>query len=336
MKNKHTILMGKGVMKRSVSSTTNSVPGPPIWTRFNHYCSNNQLYSTQERNMRRKAEILKYSKNNSNLSKKQLYGMLARGYLRKKKSWASQTITYTNYNVNGLNTYGPYHLKCGSIFLNDDNIHDAITYYIHGDDTDIPADVVCFIKTNTIINDWNTSCVTNMEGLFKSTTFNQDIGSWDISSVTNMEGMFESATAFDQDIGGWDTSSVTNMDNMFFKAAIYAHALTTWCVKNLSLPHQFSTGSLLANVDMPSWGESTYCSANTRKDPGLKYILTTASDVPGKPMLLYYDNSVPLENYKVRRTYLAGVGKWPHISWAPGNNGFPRGKSGNSVGKNSC
>jgi surface protein len=290
-------------------------------------------------NMRRKAEILQYSKNNSNLSKKQRYAMLAKGYLRKKKSWASQTVSYTNYNVNELNVCGTI-LSCTSdcscVFLSDDNILDAVTYYIHGVDTDIPADVVSWVNDNPVINDWDTSCVTNMEGLFKSTNFNEDIGSWDTSSVTNMKGMFQSAIAFNQDIGGWNTSSVTNMDFMFYKATIYDHSLTTWCVETMSLPSNFYGGSPLASDDMPPWGESTYCYASTRKEQGLKYTLSTSSGVPGKPMLLYYDKNRPLINYKVKRTYLGKVIKVSHISWAPGNNGFPRGKSGNSVGKNSC
>ena len=41
---------------------------------------------------------------------------------------------------------------------------------------------------------------------------------------------------------------------------------------------------------------------------------STASDVPGKPIDLCVNNKVPLVNYKVRRTYLSGVGKWPMIS----------------------
>ena len=56
---------------------------------------------------------------------------------------------------------------------------------------------------------------------------------------------------------------------------------------------------------------------------------TTASDVPGRPQLLCYNQNVPLVNYKVRTTYLAGSSKWPQTCWKPGDDGFPVGKAGN-------
>ena len=55
---------------------------------------------------------------------------------------------------------------------------------------------------------------------------------------------------------------------------------------------------------------------------------STASDVPGKPTMLCYNPAVPLVNYIVQRTYLAGGTKFPMRSWSPGDNGFPIGKAG--------
>ena len=64
------------------------------------------------------------------------------------------------------------------------------------------------------IEDWDLSQITNMDGLFKNTTFNEPIGNWDVSNVTSMRFMFDNS-AFNQDISKWDTSKVTNMEYMF-------------------------------------------------------------------------------------------------------------------------
>ena len=93
------------------------VPDPPrLWSRAggnncpncasnNGYaaCSNTvRPYSTYELDERRKAEILKYKKNSAQMSKSQQYSMAARNALTRKKSWATQTQTYTNPNVDHL------------------------------------------------------------------------------------------------------------------------------------------------------------------------------------------------------------------------------------------
>ena len=44
-----------------------------------------------------------------------------------------------------------------------------------------------------------------------ATAFNQPLNNWDTSKVTNMRGMFYSARAFNQPLNNWDTSKVTNM-----------------------------------------------------------------------------------------------------------------------------
>ena len=58
---------------------------------------------------------------------------------------------------------------------------------------------------------------------------------------------------------------------------------------------------------------------------------TTNSDVPGKQMLLCMRPDIPLTNYIVNRTYLAGGTKWPQTAWKPGDNGFPVGKAGRNL-----
>jgi titin len=97
-------------------TTPFNVPGPPPWSRAGGNncpnCDSNygtsacgdtiKPYSTYALDERRKAEILKYKKNGAQMSKAQQYSMLSRNALTHKKTWATQTQTYTNPNVNNL------------------------------------------------------------------------------------------------------------------------------------------------------------------------------------------------------------------------------------------
>lgn len=76
--------------------------GPP-WSRATLVCTGNN-YSQFALNMRRKAEILQYKKNQNNLTKSQQWSMLNKGLLTRKKTWATQGIVnHSNPNTNNLN-----------------------------------------------------------------------------------------------------------------------------------------------------------------------------------------------------------------------------------------
>ncbi|WP_147052787.1 BspA family leucine-rich repeat surface protein, partial [Vibrio sagamiensis] len=110
---------------------------------------------------------------------------------------------------------------------------------------------------NEDIGDWDTSSVTDMEGMFELTSFNQDIGGWDTSSVTDMSYMFANAFTFNKDIGGWDTSSVTNMNYMFEIASAFNQDLSHWCVGEIpTKPYFFDdySGFQLNYGYKPQWG----------------------------------------------------------------------------------
>jgi len=125
------------------TSINNPIPNPPsLWTRSytdcvncqNNYCgtqngtypppvcdcppTNSQNYITSEQlDMRRKAEIFKYKKNASNETKNQKYALIAKGINQyKKKCWSAQSQYYTNPNVNMLPEAG-YTLVCASNLL---------------------------------------------------------------------------------------------------------------------------------------------------------------------------------------------------------------------------
>lgn len=70
------------------------------------------------------------------------------------------------------------------------------------------------------IEDWNTSKVTNMRGLFAQFPyFSNVISGWDVSSVQDMSYMFE-GSKFNQDLSNWDVSNVVDMHSMFEGAEI--------------------------------------------------------------------------------------------------------------------
>ena len=85
----------------------------------------------------------------------------------------------------------------------------------------------------------------------------------------------------------------------------------------------------------------TYTNANTHNLPIANnrvlscpnviknWALTNQNDTPGPVRRITNYPTVPLTNYIVRRTYLAGGGKWPQYGWSPGSMGFPVGKKGN-------
>lgn len=91
---------------------SNFFPNPPSdgskrpWSRaIGFQCLDS--FTDEQLDMRRKAEILKYKNNNSNLSKKQIYSRRARAIGVEQKSWATQpfisgnvTITFPNKSIN--------------------------------------------------------------------------------------------------------------------------------------------------------------------------------------------------------------------------------------------
>jgi len=107
---------------------------------------------------------------------------------------------------------------------------------------------------NQDIDNWNTSSVTDMEGVFNgATNFNQNIGSWNTSNVTDMQNMFANATAFNQNIGIWDTSNVTNMFSMFSNAAAFNQNIGGWDMSNVTNMGSMFSGATAFNQDIGSW-----------------------------------------------------------------------------------
>jgi hypothetical protein len=128
-------------------------PNPPrLWSRFGYVCpcypTNPCLLSSTDfdlLNERRKAEILKYKANSSNMTKKQQYANAAsnRWLTGRKRSWATQTDTYTNPNTSALQRVG------NVLVCNNNNVRCTLT-----SGADVPGKIqpLCYDPTVPLYN----------------------------------------------------------------------------------------------------------------------------------------------------------------------------------------
>ena len=113
-------------------------PNPPrLWSRFDYVCPcspGQPSCSTNydKLNERRKAEILKYKANSSCITKKQQYANAGsdRWLTGRKRSWATQTVSYTNPNTSSLQRVGDV-LVC-----NNNNVSCSLT-----SDSNVPGKI---------------------------------------------------------------------------------------------------------------------------------------------------------------------------------------------------
>ena len=80
---------------------------PPPWVRFTNNCSN-LGYTSEQLQMRRKAESLRFQTNlkSRRLTKAEYYAFVAKGLNNKRKTYATQTDSYTNPNTQNYPTSG--------------------------------------------------------------------------------------------------------------------------------------------------------------------------------------------------------------------------------------
>ena len=118
------------------------------------------------------------------------------------------------------------------------------------------------LNNNQFINDVTKVCtskITDMEALFATYPFNQDISNWDVSNVDTMRSLF-SQTPFNQDISKWDVSSVTDMEVMF-AGSIFNQDISNWDVGNVNDMSYMFTGSAF-NQDISNWNVSNVTEMN--------------------------------------------------------------------------
>eukprot|EP00939_MAST-03C_sp_MAST-3C-sp1_P000514 g514.t1 len=84
------------------------------------------------------------------------------------------------------------------------------------------------------LTNWNTSKVTNMDGMFREFVGTVDgVSDFDTSSVTSMVAIFDGAVSFDADISRWDVSKVTSMESAFHSSTLFNSPLNSWDVSRV-------------------------------------------------------------------------------------------------------
>ena len=110
------------------------------------------------------------------------------------------------------------------------------------------------------LSTWNVSSVTDTSRMFQSSSFDGNISTWDVSQVQNMRSMFSSASSFDQPINAWNTSSVTNMAYMFYDADRFNQDLDAWTVSSVeTMEYMFGSSNTNAafNGNISAWDVSS-------------------------------------------------------------------------------
>lgn len=107
----------------------------------------------------------------------------------------------------------------------------------------------------------DTSRVTDLQSVFRSSSFNGDVSGWDTSNVGRMDNSFRGASEFEGDgIEDWDVSSVTRMLRTFNGASSFNGDVSEWDVSNVgetsSAMHRMFHGAEEFDQDISSWNTS--------------------------------------------------------------------------------
>lgn len=109
---------------------------------------------------------------------------------------------------------------------------------------------------NIQIDEWNTSNVTTMAGMFdKCEEFNCDLSHWDVSKVINMMSMFSGCKVFEgTGLDNWDVSNVTKTETMFSNCYKFDAGLSRWDVsKVVNMRGMFNKCSIFKGTGLDKW-----------------------------------------------------------------------------------
>jgi len=109
------------------------------------------------------------------------------------------------------------------------------------------------ISASPNTSNWDTTAVTNMRQAFSNAfSANPDVSGWDTSAVTDMYGLFQDHSSANPDVSGWDTSEVTDTRWMFENATSFDQDIGSWDVTALLNAFGMFEGATLSTANYES------------------------------------------------------------------------------------
>ncbi|MEI0490631.1 BspA family leucine-rich repeat surface protein [Brachyspira pulli] len=116
---------------------------------------------------------------------------------------------------------------------------------------------------NNNISKWNVSKVKIMSDMFHfALCFNKPLNDWNVSNVESMNMMFNSAKEFNQSLYKWNVSKVKNMRGMFADALKFDNDINNWNVSHVGAMDDMFNGALEFNKPLNKWNVSNVESMN--------------------------------------------------------------------------
>lgn len=131
---------------------------------------------------------------------------------------------------------------------------------------------VAMNHNNYDLTNLNTSTITNFEGLFGNTDFNQDISNWDVSAGRNFGWMFSDNIHFDKDLSNWNVSNGYRFKGMFSNTEKINFNFDKWNFKSAEtlcamldntknftydfIPNNLNISNMKNDVDLDCFGEN--------------------------------------------------------------------------------
>ena len=181
-----------------------------------------------------------------------------------------------------------------------DDLTENICAYINDEPVTTTFFMYGLSKANKVdLSSFDTSNVTNMTGMFISSSFkNLDLSKFNTSNVTDMTAMFAGTSNLTSlDLSSFDTSNVTNMEIMFSSSAIKELILSDFNTSNVvDMSSMFEDTSNLMSLDLNNFDTSKVTdmsymfadssittldisSFNTSKVTSMRYMFKNASNL---------------------------------------------------------